>query len=126
LETWLNSLSVRLNKTNQPLGFSKSVAKDNLEIASYAREFPKREVVASGMKALVTRNISMYSIITGGQSEIINHSTQFKESFSDVNFANLLTVEYYPKMDHIITNPEYQRIVIDNICIWIDQVIRNT
>lgn len=126
LQTWVNYISRRLHKTKQPLGFSKSVDKDNLEIASYAREFPKREEVASGMKALVARNISMYSIITGGQSEIINHSSQFKESFSDVDFSDLLTVEYYPKMDHIITNPEYQRIAIDNICTWINQVIDNT
>lgn len=126
LKTWVNYVSRRIYKTKQPLGFSKTVDKDNLEIASYAREFPKREEVAAGMKALIARNISMYSIITGGQSEIINHSSQFKESFSDVDFSNLLTVEYYPKMDHIITNPEYQRIVIDNICTWINQVIDNT
>lgn len=126
LQTWVNFVARRLNKKDQPIGFSKSVDKDNLEIASYAREFPKREEIASGMKLLVTRNVAMYSIITGSQSEILNHSTQFKESFSDVNFGDLLTAEYYPKMDHIITNPEYQRLVIDNICTWINRLIRNT
>jgi hypothetical protein len=125
LEIWLHSLSVRLKKQDKPLGFSKSVDIDNLETASYVREFPERNEIASGLKALVNKNISMYSLITGGQSEIINHSSQFKESFSDVDFGNLLTVEYYPKMDHIITNPEYQRIVIDNICTWINQLADN-
>jgi len=125
LETWLHSLSVRLKKQDKPLGFSESVDINNLETASYVREFPERNEIASGLKALVNRNICMYSIITGGQSEIINHNSQFKESFSDVDFGNLLTVEYYPKMDHIITNPEYQRIVIDSICTWINRVISN-
>jgi hypothetical protein len=126
LQTWVNFVSKRIKKQDKAIGFSKSVDKDNLEVASYVREFPDRDKVASGMKALVNRNIHMYSIITGGQSEIINHSSQFKESFSDVNFGDLLTVEYYPKMDHIITNPAYQRTVIDSICTWIDKVIRNS
>ena len=126
LDVWKRFFTRRFNNTQKPKGFSKTVAKENLEIASYVRIFPERCKVAQGMKELVNKNINIYSIITGSQSEIINHSSQFKDSFSDVSFGDLLTTEYYPKMDHIITNPEYQRIIIDNICTWINQVIDNT
>jgi len=125
LQTWVNFVSRHLNIQAKTLGFSESVDKDNLEVASYAREFPPRDEISSGLTALVNRHFHMYTIITGSQSEIINHNSQFRESFSDVNFEGLLTVEYYPKMDHIITNPAYQQIVIDNICRWINQVIKN-
>ncbi|MFT6990061.1 MAG: hypothetical protein ACJASL_002039 [Paraglaciecola sp.] len=123
LNTWLNYFTRRFKLQSKPLGFSESVDSDNLETASYIREFPARSDVAKGLQQLVNGNIKIYSIITGSQAEIINRSTQFKESFFDVEFRDLLTVEYYPKMDHIITNPEYQRLVIDKICTWMVNIV---
>jgi len=119
LRAWLNAIKVRTVEKKDSLGFSKSVPEENLEMPSYIREFPSRESVATGMQSLVKRGVHVYSLFTGGQSEILNHQSQFKQSLAAVDFRGLLTVDYVPDMDHIITAPALQAYTRDTICEWV-------
>ena len=126
LSVWINSIKVRTVAAEQDLGFSKSVSEENLEMPSYIREFPPREQVASGMRSLVARGVHIYSLFTGGQSEILNHQSQFKQSMTAVNFREQLDVDYVPDMDHIITAPALQAYTRDSVCNWVLKICRAT
>jgi len=125
LEVWLRFFT-RLFKTEQkPKAFSDAIEADNFIMPSYPLEFPDQTEVAKGLKTLVDRGINIYCIFTGGQDEVFNYKSQFRDSFSDVDFKQLLTDEYYPEMNHIITNPDSQKTVRDNICSWVNQITNN-
>lgn len=126
LRVWLNAIKVRTVHKKKSLGFSKSVDEENLEMPSYIREFPPRENVAAGMKELAARGVQIYSLFTGGQSEILNHVSQFQQSMTAVNFQNQLDVDYVPDMDHIITAPALQTYTRDSVCSWVLKVCKTT
>ena len=88
------------------------------EMASYVREFPSSEEIAAGLKKLCDRNVAMKVIFTGGESAY-NYREQYRDSFKrKVEFRDLLEVEYYPACGHIITQPPYQKIVVEELTQW--------
>lgn len=86
----------------------------HFELPSYIRVFPPREQVAAGLRALVDRGVKMHVIFTGSEHHY-NHAAQYRASFPEVAFGNVLTVDYFPEANHIITQPRYQRVVVDRI-----------
>lgn len=95
------------------------------EIPSYVRVFPPREVIAQGLTKLVKRGVEMYVIFTGGEPHY-NHSSQYRSSFSDVPFGDRLTVDYFPQTNHIITQPNYQKVVVERIANWVGEFAQDT
>lgn len=94
------------------------------EVPTYTRIFPSREEVARGLTELVNRNVRIYVNFTGGEPHY-NYPNQFRDSFRDVPFRDLLTVSYYPPTNHIITQPKYQAEVVANIAGWMERVARD-
>jgi hypothetical protein len=92
---------------------------DCFEIPTYTRIFPPREIVARGLSELAARGVKMQVIFTGGERSY-NHQSQFRDSFRDVDFRDSLSVEYFPETNHIITQPEQQRVVVDTVSRWVD------
>ena len=90
-----------------------------IELPSYIRVFPPKEAVEMGLRELSARQVSFYNIFTGGQEEILNYQGQYRESFRRINFGDRLRVDYLPEADHIIREPHYQRLVVENICNWV-------
>jgi len=125
LEVWLRFFTRYFNKEQKTKGFSETIEADNFIMPNFPQEYPDRNEVAKGLKTLVDRGINIYCIFTGGQSEVFNYQSQFRDSFSEINFNQLLTDEYYPEMNHIITHPDSQKIVRDNICSWISHITNN-
>jgi len=120
LGVWINAIRVRLIKQPaNPKGLSATVDAENLEMPSYVREFPPRDEVSIGLKKLTQRGVHILCLFTNGQSEILNHATQFKESFRDVKFGQLLTSDFQADMDHIITAPQMQTYARDLVCNWV-------
>lgn len=126
LQNWLNRLSKLLPQKPQPDN-GAAIPKpgtDNIEAAEYLRVFPAKAEVEQNIAALIQRQVHLYSIFTSAQSEILNASGQFAKSFSSIDFGQLLRCEYYADLTHIITEPHYQKLLVDNICQWASDVSR--
>jgi len=91
-----------------------AVDAQHFELPSYIRVFPPRERVAAGLRALVERGVKMHVIFTGSEQHY-NYAAQYRASFPEVAFGNALTVDYLPEANHIITQPTYQRLVVEQI-----------
>jgi hypothetical protein len=92
-----------------------------LEIPRYTRVFPPQATVADGLRTLTARGVKMYVNFTGGEANY-NYTGQYRDSFRDVNFKDLLRVDYYPQTNHIVTQPDQQRRIVDNISQWVASV----
>lgn len=93
------------------------VEEQYFEVPTYTRRFPPRETVAAGLQALADRGVNVFAIFTGGEPEYI-YTNQYRDSFSDVNFRGLLRVNYYRDTNHIITQTDQQRAIVDEIAGW--------
>ena len=94
---------------------------DFVELPSYVREFPPRQVVAEGLKKICAKGVHIYNFFTGEAKEI-NHQQQYRKSFSDVDFANLLKVDYLPSATHIVTGKDDQKFIVDAIRNWVSDI----
>jgi hypothetical protein len=94
---------------------------ENYEIPTYTRVFPPRATIAAGLQKLVARGVRMHVNFTGGEPGY-RYQGQYRDSFPDVRFGDLLRVDYYPQTNHIITQPDYQKRVVDNISSWMAEV----
>lgn len=121
---WKNFLS---KKVQQLLGGAKKATAPNeiagideqyFEVPTYTRRFPPRQQVAAGLRKLVARSVGIYVIFTGGEPEYI-YGAQYRQSFSDVDFRDLLRVDYYPETNHIITQVDYQLRIVQEMARWI-------
>lgn len=118
-ERWLSFLRRRLLGRRPPATASEVAGIDDefLEVPIFDQA-PPRETVAAGLRQLVDRGVRMYTCFTGGEPNY-NYATQYRDSFREVDFKDLLQLEYFPRTNHIITQPEQQRRVIDNISSWV-------
>lgn len=87
------------------------------ELPTYTRRFPPRDAVAEGLCKLAARGVHMFSIFTGGEPDYI-YDKQYRQSFRDVKFGDLLRVSYYPQTNHIITQLDYQARIVEEIANW--------
>lgn len=99
----------------------EDIGEDFVEMPSYIRVFPPKEEVGQGLQQAIDNNVAIYTILTGAVTYTINRVQQYKQAFSNVNFRNNLQVEYYPTLEHILTNPEYQKVIPNKICDWMEQ-----
>lgn len=79
---------------------------------------PPREELAKGLQKLVERQVKSYVIYTGGEAEY-NYPGQYLDMFPEVDFKNTLKLEYFPMANHIITQRDCQKQVVNNIAQWV-------
>ena len=91
---------------------------DSYDVPKYVREFPPREAVARDLSDFVQRDIRILAIFTAGLVDHYNHRSQYRSSFSEIDFRDLLDVEFMPTADHIITNLAHQAFVVQRIVGW--------
>ena len=94
---------------------------EDYEIPTYTRIFPPRALIARGLQKLVARGVRMYVNFTGGEPAYC-YQGQYRASFPDVKFGELLRVDYYPQTNHIITQPQYQAQIVQSIASWMAEV----
>ena len=63
-------------------------------------EYMGREESTRILRTLVGRQTRVHFVYTGGASESFNHEGQLRAMFPDVPFDGLVTVDYFPEMDH--------------------------
>jgi len=92
-----------------------------LELPTYVRTFPPREAVATGLRTLVQRSVRVQANFPSGPQ--YNHRSQFRRSFRDVDFGDLIEVNFYKLANHIVTQPPQQEIVLRDIAAWVERVV---
>ncbi|MDB6059971.1 MAG: hydrolase of the alpha/beta superfamily [Verrucomicrobiaceae bacterium] len=126
MERWKAFLSKKIKRLSGSGGDSKTPAapgldEQYLEVPKYSRRVPPREEVTLGLRALVDRGVHLFVIFTGGAPEYI-YTGQYRDSFRSVKFRDLLRVDYYPEVNHIITNLDYQQRIVAAIAAWVASI----
>lgn len=88
------------------------------EVPKYVRPFPPREVIAGDLRTFVGRGVRLLTVFTSGQSDLYNHPGQYRSSFGDVPFGELLEEHFLRDADHIITGLGDQTRVIQCVETW--------
>jgi hypothetical protein len=84
----------------------------------YRRIFPPRAQVETQLAALVQRRVRMLNVFSDGQTDHINHASQYARAFSTIDFGDLLTVEYVPHAAHTFTDLGDQKRVEEVVARW--------
>jgi len=98
-----------------------SGAEDTADEVVFDRDWPDRKTYHDGISKLVSRNVNMYYIFTGGVEEYLNHEQQFLNSYRAVKNYDRLKLDYYPEADHLISATEIQLPVIEDIARWAEE-----
>lgn len=114
-ENLKHSIQVRL-----PAPEDDQTAQDdeNLAIPTYSRVFPPKEDVHTKLKMLAERGLYFYYLYTGDE-DLYNYQEQFQDAFSDINFNQRLTVDYFEEADHIIRDLSVQTKVVKTLTQWV-------
>jgi pimeloyl-ACP methyl ester carboxylesterase len=119
LRQWRHSIRVRLEGRRARAGQSPQDPSASLYVApEYRRKFPPREEVEDGLRRLTERGVRLYYFFSGDQISVFNYREQYRESFPDVDFRDLLTVDFQPDSDHTVTGLRHQEEVTDAIHRW--------
>ncbi len=116
----------RLFRLNKPASRGDQPDDEFVEMPSYIRVKPPREQVAEGLSKIVEAGTQIFAIFTGGQMQTLNYPGQFESSFSDVNFAGRLRVDYHFDATHILTGLSHQKQIPEDIVAWVRIVDRKT
>ena len=52
------------------------------------------------LRTLLARNAHIHFVYTAGMRELFNHERQLRASFEGVDFKDLVTLDYFPHLDH--------------------------
>jgi pimeloyl-ACP methyl ester carboxylesterase len=119
LRQWRHSIRVRLEGRRARAGQSPQDPSASLYVApEYRRKFPPREEVEDGLRRLTERGVRLYYFFSGDQISVFNYREQYRDSFPDVDFRDLLTVDFQPDSDHTVTGLRHQEEVTDAIHRW--------
>jgi dienelactone hydrolase len=97
-----------------------AIDREFLEIPTYVRVFPPRESVAAGLRALVERGVKLQVNFPAGP--LYNYRAQFRDSLPEVPFDDAIEVNYYPRANHIVTQPAEQTQVVRDITEWVTRI----
>jgi hypothetical protein len=121
LSRWRHAIHMRLRKllgTGTHAGGQRAgMAGVEYEVPKYVRVFPPRKKVEQDLTAFMARGMSLYFAWTGGLVEY-NHRNQYRRTFRNVQFRDLLTVDYLPDADHILSGLQHQDFVADRVVAW--------
>lgn len=119
LQQWRHSIGVRLEERRaRATAAVEDPAASPYVAPEYRRKFPPREEVEEGLRRLTDRGVRLYYFFSGDQGKIFNYREQYRESFSGVDFRDLLTVDFQPESDHTVTGLQHQEEVVNAIHAW--------
>ena len=109
----------------------KSDASGALDAESYrfsfessvsAREMLSKLELEEGYGALVSRNVRLLIIITGGCSYTYNYAGQFFDSFTSLRHSDKVTLQYLPNASHILAESISQSAVKAKLGDWLQRL----
>lgn len=90
--------------------------------AAPIRPFPPKDEVAALLQPVVARGGRFVAWFTGGYTEEYAYEGQFRDCFGDVPFGANLRERFLREADHIISEPEGQRAVVDDALALMQEV----
>jgi hypothetical protein len=67
------------------------------------------------LRTLLARRVRLHFVYTGGMSRYFNHRGQLRAMFPELDFAGLVALDHFPRLDHTQPFEGDRRIVIDAI-----------
>jgi pimeloyl-ACP methyl ester carboxylesterase len=116
---WFRFFKRKLIRTVGSISIAKKNAEideEFIELPSYIREFPPKKEVAANLRKLLDRRVAMYAIFP---RSLLNHQSQYANSMGLGGQKSLLRVDYIPEAEHIIPEPDCQKLVVSNIVNWL-------
>ena len=122
---WARFVNVRLDRWKKARRPAERSDAERLEYVApeYRRIFPPREMVAESLKLLLGRGVQMLHVFSDGQTDHINHASQYEESFREINFGDRLQVEYIPNSLHTFTELGDQEVLLRTIAHWAEGTV---
>lgn len=100
-------------------------APEEFDLPTYVRDFPPQERAEAELRALLARGVELCAIFSGGQSDHYNYEGQFADAFRGLPLRKQLLERYLPEADHIFTNLDHQRQVVDTLAGWLASTWRD-
>ncbi len=117
LSVWVNRIKKMLGVKTDAVGNQRVLTlesdDENFEIPLFP-DLPEKPVVIDRLSAIVKKNVSLHCVFTG-REPYFYYEGQYRDCFSDIDFGDLLSLDYYPDASHIFTQPEYQQQLIESI-----------
>ena len=116
---WANLIRRRLSAPPAAAPAGGEPGLEELDLPTYVREFPPQERAERELRELLARGAKLCAIFSGGQSDHYNYEGQFADAFRSLDLRAQLLECYLPEADHIFTNLEHQRQVVDTLAGWL-------
>lgn len=126
-ENWKNTLLLR-NVRIQQLGRvllrrREPAADDNVSAAPLPTSGPRSDLTRDGLRemlsSLFARDLQALFVFSNGLEGNYNHRTQFAGALPHVAKDPRVAVEFFPRADHVFSDPDQQRALITQITDWI-------
>lgn len=82
---------------------------------------PSRDFVEQGYQSLVEKGVRLYSIYTG-EPFSYNYQGQMTDMYPNVDFSDLLTIDYFPDSSHIMQEPRFQKEIRQKVLHWLEDL----
>lgn len=79
---------------------------------------PSKDAYATAMQSMAARGMRSFMMFSSDIHWYYNYQNQFHDAFKGQGFANHVTTEYLPTIDHTLTKVGDQAYVIDRIGTW--------
>ena len=120
LSPWLNRFKKLIGKA-MPMVSGEAV---DLGDGGFEWTYPPKEEVEAGYRSLISRQVRMSFVYTGDWSGEYNHKSQFFKMHSSVDFKGLVSVQYKPEMSHILSEPESQQAMSDQLVAFASSFVK--
>jgi pimeloyl-ACP methyl ester carboxylesterase len=123
LQSWKNAIRRQLFQRGAPSAFPSigDPEIEGLELPTYVREFPPREQASKDLEMLIARDVQMCCVFSDGQEDHYNYQGQFEDAFRGIGIGGHLTEVHVPGSDHIFTDLDHQKLLLDTLARWIEQ-----
>ncbi len=90
------------------------------EGVEYWQQPPKSET-SKDLLSMMSRDVGLLYIYSGGASEVYNYTDQFKDAFKSINFKNNVSVHHLSKMDHTFTLQNDRNEMLSILASWLEK-----
>jgi pimeloyl-ACP methyl ester carboxylesterase len=119
---WKKFTLRQLRKTLRAVGLGRLAGSNGGPWSTFRRTFPPKEDVERDLRLLVGRGVEQLHIYSAGQEEHYNYRKQFRDNFRSVDFRGRVRSEYLAAADHTFTALDQQRLLVNTVSEWMNQV----
>lgn len=91
----------------------------NEDRTAYYIGIPREAEFAATLRGHLDRGVKVHMIYAGQSFEKYNYAEQFADAFRNHGIADRVTTQYYPDIDHAVTDLEGQRLLVEHIRDWV-------